>query len=766
MVFRGGMVQCKQAWECQRPMTKKAGGNKAKERRAWPDYRLLWKALYQRGIIGVLLIALAVVTFLALVGLSGGGHVLEWWGRLLRQGFGWGSYVVATLVAGGGTVLLIGKAPAFRRVPWHVVTGAEIIFLALLSLTHLAFGGSDPWQSARAGEGGGYIGAVLGGLLGEVLGPVTAGLAWGLVLMWGAITASGLTVGDWAEQAESWAYGLWRRVRVAWARISARQTAPIEALPPAQQTQDNMLDPATPELAAPEPEPSQPAGRVVAPLRPAVTIAAGARQRPARRYKIELPPLKLLDMPSTAAVDETELKEKSDVIEQTLSQFGIPAKVVEVNRGPMVTQFGVEPGYVTQRGSDGEETERKIRVAKIAALNKDLALALAATLIRIEAPVPGRSIVGIEVPNREVSVVPLRRVMSSPAFRRKASLKLALGEGTAGAPVVADLAKMPHLLIAGATGSGKSVCINAIATCLLLQHSPLTLRMVMVDPKRVELSRYQGLPHLYGGVESDAERVGVVLRWLVQEMQERYKKLAQVSARHIDDYNRHWRVGSREYLPRIVVLIDELADLMLFAPDATERSICRLAQMARATGMHVVIATQRPSVDVVTGLIKANFPARIGFAVSSGMDSRVILDAVGAETLLSKGDMLYMAPDASRLVRAQGSLVSDDEMQRVIGYWQAWATAEGWEQEPCPWDAVLEQEGEADGDELLRRAIDIVREQGFASASMLQRRMRVGYPRASRLIDEMEERGIVGPAERGGRPRQILDPDPEAVSKT
>jgi S-DNA-T family DNA segregation ATPase FtsK/SpoIIIE len=489
------------------------------------------------------------------------------------------------------------------------------------------------------------------------------------------------------------------------------------------------------------------------------------RPKPARRYKVELPPLNLLNMPVAAAMDDSELKEKAAVIEQTLGHFGIPAKIIEINHGPMVTQFGVEPGYVTQRGADGEETERKIRVAKIAALNRDLALALAATPIRIEAPVPGRAIVGIEVPNRDVSLVPLRRVMSSPAFRRgKSNLKLALGEGTAGTPVVADLAKMPHLLIAGATGSGKSVCINSIATCLLLQNSPLTLRMVMIDPKRVELARYQGLPHLYGGVESDSERIVAVLRWLVHEMQERYKKLAQVSARHVDDYNRHWRAGSQEYLPRIVVLIDELADMMLFAPEETERSICRLAQMARATGIHVVIATQRPSVDVVTGLIKANFPARIGFAVSSGMDSRVILDAVGAETLLSKGDMLYMAPDASGLVRAQGSLVSDEEMQRVLAYWQAWASSESWEQEPCPWETALGRDSEGDGDELLRRAIEIVREQGLASASMLQRRMRIGYPRASRLIDEMEDRGIVGPAERGGRPRQVLDVDLEPVS--
>ena len=556
-------------------------------------------------------------------------------------------------------------------------------------------------------------------------------------------------------------YRVWRNARVIWAGVRAKRLVPEEQVLADRRGQVVEVEPAVSDA----PHLAQPAGQAVVPAKTIVPAEVTSRSKPARRYRIELPPLKLLDMPSAAPMDDSELTEKSAVIEQTLGQFGIPAKVTEIDHGPMVTQFGVEPGYVIQRGVDGEETERKIRVARIAALNKDLALALAATPIRIEAPVPGRAIVGIEVPNREVSVVPLRRVMSSPAFRRgKSSLKLALGEGTAGTPVVADLAKMPHLLIAGATGSGKSVCINAIATCLLLQNSPLTLRMVMIDPKRVELARYQGLPHLCGAVESDPERVVAVLRWLVHEMQERYKKLAQVSARHVDDYNRHWRVGSQEYLPRIVVLIDELADMMLFAPDETERSICRLAQMARATGMHVVIATQRPSVDVVTGLIKANFPARIGFAVSSGTDSRVILDAVGAETLLSKGDMLYMAPDASRLERAQGSLVSDEEMQRVVGHWRAWAGSESWEQEPCPWETTLGQEGEGDGDELLRRAVDIVREQGFASASMLQRRMRIGYPRASRLIDDMEDRGIVGPAERGGRPRQVLDADLEPVS--
>jgi S-DNA-T family DNA segregation ATPase FtsK/SpoIIIE len=339
----------------------------------------------------------------------------------------------------------------------------------------------------------------------------------------------------------------------------------------------------------------------------------------------------------------------------------------------------------------------------------------------------------------------------------KSDLMLGLGEGVAGTPVVADLAKMPHLLIAGATGSGKSVCLNAITTSLLFQNSPLTLRLVMIDPKRVEFMRYDSLPHLCGQVESDAERVVGVLHWLVNEMQERYQKFSKIGARHLEDYNRHWQVGSSEYLPRIVTVIDELADLMVFAPDEVEKSICRLAQMARATGMHLVLSTQRPSVDVVTGLIKANFPARIAFAVSSGTDSRVILDAVGAETLLGKGDMLYMSPDSSQLVRAQGCYVSDGEIGRVVDYWHDWADREEWEQGPVPWDRLILQESMLQSDDLIQRAIAIVRMEGSASASLLQRRMHIGYPRAARMIDELEELGIVGPAQSGGRPREILD---------
>jgi S-DNA-T family DNA segregation ATPase FtsK/SpoIIIE len=475
-----------------------------------------------------------------------------------------------------------------------------------------------------------------------------------------------------------------------------------------------------------------------------------------RHYQVTLPPLTLLDEPAQTKSDMDDAQHKARIIEETLAHFDVPAKVIETNWGPRVTQFGVEPGYVTRIGQGGEETERKIRVSKISSLNKDLALALAASPIRIEAPVPGRAIVGIEVPNDRLSIVSLRNVMESRTFRRKkSSLKLGLGTGTAGHAIVADLAKMPHLLIAGATGAGKSACINAIAACLLFQNSPLTLRIVMIDPKRVELTSYNGLPHLYGRVEVDVERVVGVLQWLVNEMQIRYQKLADVGARHIDEYNKKWQVGSSEYMPRIVVLIDELADLMFFAPEQVEKSICRLAQMARATGMHLVLATQRPSVDVVTGLIKANFPARIAFAVSTGTDSRVILDGMGAEALLGKGDMLFMSPESSKLVRIQGSFVTAKETARLFRYWTEWADEQEWEQESPPWNDLMDQQ-EEEVDELLGKAIEIVRQQGSASASMLQRRMHIGYPRAASLIDDMEARGIVGPAEKGGRPREVM----------
>jgi len=407
-------------------------------------------------------------------------------------------------------------------------------------------------------------------------------------------------------------------------------------------------------------------------------------------------------------------------------------------------------------------------VSKISALADDLALALAASPVRVEAPVPGRSIVGIEVPNAKLTLVALRGVMESEALKKlKSKLAIGLGCDVSGEPVVADLRAMPHLLIAGATGSGKSVCINSIIACLLCNNTPDDLKLLMIDPKRVELTNFNGIPHLLVPVIVEMERVVGSLQWVTRQMDQRYKKLAKAEVRNIEDYNKRAGARGESRLPYLVVFVDELADLMMLAHDQVERALCRIAQMARATGIHLVIATQRPSVDVVTGLIKANFPARVSFAVTSQVDSRVVLDTVGAERLLGRGDMLYMASDSSQLVRQQGCFVSNRELDRLVRYWKgpevgasvpptSLYRAEEVTQQPL-WEEMRVKEKEArQKDDLLEEAIVMVRKHNKASISLLQRRLRIGYSRAARLIDLLEEQGIVGPDRGAGRSREVL----------
>jgi S-DNA-T family DNA segregation ATPase FtsK/SpoIIIE len=411
-------------------------------------------------------------------------------------------------------------------------------------------------------------------------------------------------------------------------------------------------------------------------------------------------------------------------------------------------------------GNTEEEAQQiKVRVAQIASLQKDLALALSAERLRIEAPVPGKPYVGIEVPNSHQSNVRLRALLETDAFHKiGAPLALVLGRDVSGQPVVADLARMPHLLIAGATGSGKSVCITALATCLAMNNPPDDLRMVMIDSKMVELLRFNGLPHLYGKVETNVDRILGVLRWVVVEMEHRYRLLEAEHSRDLEAYNRRLRKANKNPLPRIVVLIDELADLMMSAPDHTEHNLVRLAQMARATGIHLIVATQRPSTDVVTGLIKANFPARLAFAVASSVDSRVILDMTGADSLLGRGDMLFLNPEVGNPIRAQGVFVTDMEIERVIAHWQK--SVETSTDSP-PWEALLTEPDENEDQGLIEQAVLIVRQSQRASASMLQRRLRIGYPRAARLLDQLEEMGVVGPSQGGGKERDVLLGPPE-----
>ncbi|RLC62631.1 MAG: DNA translocase FtsK, partial [Chloroflexota bacterium] len=389
--------------------------------------------------------------------------------------------------------------------------------------------------------------------------------------------------------------------------------------------------------------------------------------------------------------------------------------------------------------------------------------ALEAKTLRVEAPIPGKGLIGIEVPNPEISLVALRDIMESEQFAAVDSpLRLCLGEDVSGHPAVADLTAMPHLLIAGTTGSGKSVCINAIIAALLLQNTPDALKFLMVDPKRVELTGYGGIPHLLSKVVVEMERVTSALQWVLREMDGRYRRFSEVRATHIRDYNERIapRLGEKR-MPYIVVVIDELADLMMMAPQETERAVCRIAQMARETGIHLIIATQRPSVDVVTGRIKANFTERIAFNVASSVDSRVILDMPGAEQLLGRGDMLFLPPDAPTPLRLQGAFVSDEELRRLVHYWK-----EQGRPEPIPaqkpvqqplWEEMRQRERAAEfEDELLPEVIDLVLREQRASISLLQRKLRIGYTRAARIVDILEQHGVVGPQPSGGKAREVF----------
>jgi S-DNA-T family DNA segregation ATPase FtsK/SpoIIIE len=689
----------------------------------------------QREIGGVLLIALGGVTALALLSVTR-GTLSAAWVLFLRRIFGWGAYLVVLAMIAAGVLLLWDDLRQRLSAPLRAIVSLEVLFVALLGLSHLFVATDKSLQIAEQGQGGGYIGWAISYFLTTALGRTVA-----LVLLLAAAVTSLILLLSPG----------WDDVRLVLGKVKARLASMTSLAEPPHETMGEAPRVVLKERRRP------PRQRVVPPT-PAETrtVAAPSPVRRLRRDR-SLPSLDLLNGGSDEPYGDADTRYRRQVIEETLANFGIPAKVVEVHQGPTITQFGVEPGFLQFTGADGEPKPRKVRISKIMALQDDLALALAASPIRIEAPVPGRSVVGIEVPNTKASLVSLRSVVESKAFRSIDSwLRIALGKDVAGQPVAADLAEMPHLLIAGATGSGKSVCINAITACLLLDNTPDELRLLMVDPKMVELTNFNGIPHLLAPVVTDVEEVVRALRWVTRQMDERYRLFSDTGTRNIDAYNRLMASREQDKLPQIVVLIDELADLMLTAPDEIERHICRIAQLARATGIHLVIATQRPSVDVITGLIKANFPARISFAMTTQVDSRVILDTAGAEKLLGRGDMLYMASDSSKLQRLQGCFVSDAELERLVKFWTekiGWIAPQP--AAPAPWqDLALEEEG--DNDEFLAQAIELARGRSSISTSFIQRQLRIGYPRAAHLIDLMEEQGIVGPAEDGGRSRQVL----------
>ncbi len=707
---------------------------------------------------------MALVGLITLFGLISvnNGWLLGGWLVFLDHLFGWGSLIFPVGLFVLGIWLILRDFDRMPQISIERSVGLVSFFLLILTSMHFALlpdSREAALELASKGQGGGYLGAWIAYIFTLGLGfsgALVALVAWFLISL--AITLDRSVLALFA-----WIPPLILRIQDAWDEFMAARAA-----------KSRKQSPFSKDGQGPMPVDNRT-------LPDISTSSQGESMRSlwdtaSEEREWVLPQLvEILDAGEELLVDDEYDRHRSQVIEETLESFGAPGAVVEINRGPTITQFGVEPAFVESRGK-----RTRVRVGKIARLADDLALALAATRIRIEAPVPGKGFVGIEVPNDMVSNVALRDGIENESFQRLDGrpLRFALGQDVSGNAVAADLAAMPHLLIAGTTGSGKSVCVNAIIACLLINNTPDDLRMLMVDPKRVELTGYDGIPHLLAPVVTEMERVVGALQWATREMDQRYHRFAEIGARNILEYNRRMEEGGQRKLPYLVVVIDELADLMILAPDETERTITRMAQLARATGIHMVISTQRPSVDVVTGLIKANFPARIAFATASGTDSRVILDQPGAERLLGRGDMLFQAPDAAAPVRLQGVWVSEHELLRLVNYWRSMAgyvvpisaaTAAGGVPDMMPKGVPLKQipmfeeiDMDEEIDPLFDEAVDLIRRQGRASISMLQRRLRIGYTRAARLIEAIEEKEIIGPPQPGSQVRDVLDYGPAA----
>ena len=742
---------------------------------------------FVREALALVLLLLAIVSVIALFAPDAGAIVRPWHG-LLSTALGWGIAFAPPLLAGFALMLWMKTMPAER---WMAATGAALVALALLGMFHLAVGGGA--AAVATGEGGGALGFGVSALLSGAVGPAGAWIVLGLLTAVGLLLYFNMTIGDLVaaylaqrderneREADDARRAAARRPRGAEARAQA-EASPADGRPGLiDRMRDRLaggtdVDEEPPVIVRRErPGPASAPGvprHVAVPIAVdelAASVATAELENTEEAHLAEaapgegadaaleaverswdLPGLELLaDAPESSAA-QMDLTAKGQRIRETLAHFGIGVKVARIQEGPVVTQYAldVDPG---------------IKLSRIEGLSDNLALALAARSIRIEAPIPGEPYVGVEIPNSAFDLVTLKEVLASRIHveaSKKSKLAFALGQDVAGQPFSADLAKMPHLLIAGATGSGKSVCVNALIDSILMNSTPAEVKLILIDPKRVELAQYKGIPHLLCEVIVEPDKAVNALKWTIGTMESRYAEFASRGMRNIAGYNEALRAGQPR-MPYIVIIIDELADLMMVSAYEVEATITRIAQLARATGIHLVVATQRPSVQVITGLIKANIPSRIAFAMTSGVDSRTILDTIGAEDLLGRGDMLYQPIDAPRAVRLQGVLVTDAEIEAVARHWRAQG---GPQYRPeitaSRRDGKLggrpgEQDEDDDSDALLTQAVDIVRRSDKASASLLQRRLRIGYARAARILDQMEDRGIVGPAD-GSRFREVL----------
>ncbi len=691
---------------------------------------------------GVLLVAASLFLLLSLLlpdtGVLGGTVA-----ALLRGLFGAGAWVCPLLPAIAGVALLFGKTPIRTD---QVTIGLSLVYLSALGFLAKPSPEGDFLDPFVASQTGGYVGAVTAAAFRLLLGSAMS-VGLGAIATVGAILCVNTPVRAAAESVSNYVAALRERRKERERRRRRRPARAAVRMPAEQSEQEPEESPAVPMVVTAPDERRGPRKRATLEGAEETQAAAPiAVEEPTPKEGYELPPLALLTEPLDRSPkrNQSELQKNRGILESTLEEFGIEAEVVEFAHGPTLTRYEIVLGP-------------GVRVSRIKSLADNIAMSLAAHHVRVEAPIPGKAAIGIEVPNAVRSLVTLREVAENEQFLNHASkLAVCLGKDVAGQNVYADLTQMPHLLIGGATNSGKSIALATLITSLLMRNTPKDLRLVLLDPKRVELTLFDGIPHLMCPVVKDVEMMAATLRLVWKEMDDRYDLLSEVGARNIDAYNQ--KVSFAERLPYVVVVIDELADLMIQAANDVEASICRLAQLARATGIHLVIATQRPSVDVITGTIKANVSSRVAFAVSSQVDSRTILDCGGAENLIGKGDMLFLPIGAAKPQRIQGCYVSEAEIHEVCEHWRRQARPH-YSMDPVAALAERQEarlgEHSANDDPLYAEAVRWVAERGEASTSMLQRRFKIGFQRASRLLDTMEEHGVVGPRD-GPRPREVL----------
>jgi S-DNA-T family DNA segregation ATPase FtsK/SpoIIIE len=655
-------------------------------------------------VIAIILILIAFLIVVSAFGLSGNlGIYLD---RYLRLALGWTVYIIPLILVGIAYSLF---KPDEYEITGLTLSGIVVMTASISGMLQIFLKPTQSLVAANGGWGGGALGYYIQKLMLMILNAPVAFVILLALTVASALLATNTPIG-----------GLFRR-RKTEEKLNGKNDIKIHETGPAGRT--NLAD--FKKNRSTEP--------VIQPVMTTVNTTGW-----------KLPPLGLFEEMTTRA-DSGNVRENANTIQKTLANFGIEVSMSDVNVGPTVTQYTLKP-------EDG------VKLEKIVGLDKNLALSLAVHPIRIEAPIPGKSLVGIEVPNKTAQIVRMRNILASETFKnRKSKLSVVLGLDTAGHPQIADIGKMPHMLIAGSTGSGKSVCINTLLLSLIYQNSPDEVKIILVDPKRVELSLYNNIPHLLTPVIVEPDKTVSALKWSVAEMERRYHVLQQAGKRNISEYN---EAKGTEAMPFIIIVIDELADLMAVSANEVEALICRIAQMARAVGIHLVVATQRPSVDVITGLIKANISTRIAFSVASNTDSRTILDQGGAEKLLGNGDMLFMSAELSKPRRIQGAYVSEPEVKQITEFVKTQA-------EPEYNDEILMQHAKVGGgggeygsvdDDLFFDAADCVIRAGKASASLLQRRLRIGYARAARLLDLLEERGVVGPQD-GARPRDVMIDD-------